>query len=116
MAEAGHDQQRLGRIYHYLITQFLNMGDPVRALDAGQRALALATSLDDVLLQVHTRFTLSRVYGDCGDYRQAADICRDIVTTITDDLLLQRFDALGLLASTSPGLCSLVPGGVGRIC
>jgi predicted ATPase/class 3 adenylate cyclase len=101
LAEAGHDQQRLGRIYHYLNTQYLNMGDPARALEAGQRALALATSLDDVLLQVHTRFTLSRVYGNCGDYRQAADICRDLVTTLTDASLLQRFDALGLLASTA---------------
>jgi tetratricopeptide (TPR) repeat protein len=72
----------------------------LRALEAGQRALALATSLDDVLFQVHTHFTLARVYGNCGDYRQAADICRGI-TTITDASLLQRFDALGLPASTS---------------
>jgi tetratricopeptide (TPR) repeat protein len=101
LAEAGHDQQRLGRIYYYLNTQFLNMGDPARALEAGQRALALATYLDDVALQISTRATLARVYGNCGDYRQAADICRDIVTTITDASLLQRFDALGLPASTS---------------
>jgi class 3 adenylate cyclase/tetratricopeptide (TPR) repeat protein len=103
LAEAGHDQQRLGRIYHALITQFLNMGDPARALEAGQRTLALATRLDDVSLQVHTRFTLARVYGNGGDYRQAADICGDIVTTITDASPLQRLDALGLLASTARG-------------
>ena len=52
LAEAGHDQQRLGLAYRYLITQFLNMGDPVRALEVGQRALALATRLDDVALQI----------------------------------------------------------------
>lgn len=103
LAEAGHDQQRLARLYYYLTTQFLNMGDPARALEAGQLALALATSLDDVLLQVHTRFTLARVYGNCGDYRQAADICRDLVTMITDASLLQRLDTLGFLASTARG-------------
>ena len=64
LAEAGHDQQRLGLAYRHLINHFLNMGDPVRALDVGQRALALATRLDDVALQLSTRFALARVYGE----------------------------------------------------
>ena len=64
LAEAGHDQQRLGLAYRQLINHFLNMGDPVRALDVGQRALALATRLDDVALQLGTRFALARVYGE----------------------------------------------------
>ena len=95
LAEAGHDQQRLGLAYRQLINHFLNMGDPVRALDVGQRALALATRLDDVALQLGTRFALARVYGDLGDYRQAVDLCRNIVATHTDDLLTQLFDTLG---------------------
>ena len=95
LAEAGHDQQRLGLAYRQLINYFLNMGDPVRALDVGQRALTLATRLDDVALQLSTRFTLARVYGDHGDYRQAVDLCRDIVATLTDDVLQQLPEALG---------------------
>ena len=71
------------------------MGDPARALEAGQRALALATRLDDVALQV------TRALPSHGSMAIVATIGRrrtsivDIVTTLTDDLLLQRFDALG---------------------
>jgi tetratricopeptide (TPR) repeat protein len=81
--------------YRQLTNYFINMGDPVRALDVGQRALALATRLDDVALQISTRFALARVYGDHGDYRQAADICRNVVATLTDDLLPRLSDTLG---------------------
>ena len=87
LAEASHDQPRLGRAYRHMIEQCLNMGDPARALDAGQRALALATRLDDVALQMSTRSTLARVYGNCGDFRQAVDLCRHVVATLTDDML-----------------------------
>jgi tetratricopeptide (TPR) repeat protein len=99
LAEAGQEHQRLGQAYNHLINLFLNTGDPVRALEVGQRALALATGLDDVALQIHTRFTLARVYGECGDHRQAVDICRHILATLTDAAFPQRFDALALLAS-----------------
>ena len=95
LAEAGHDQQRLGWAYRNLTNQFLNMSDPGRALDVGQRALALATSLNDVALQISTRFVLARVYGESGDSRQAVDIYRNIVATFTDDLLPQLFNSLG---------------------
>jgi predicted ATPase len=101
LAEAGHDQQRLGQAYSHLSNQFLNTGDPVRAIEAGQRALTLATHLDDVALQISTRFVLARVYGECGDYRQAVDICRHIVATLTDDVLPQLSDTLALPASTA---------------
>ena len=71
------------------------MGDPVRALDVGQRALVLATRIDDVALQINTRFALARVYGDHGDYWQAVELCRHIVATLTDDVLQQLPETLG---------------------
>jgi class 3 adenylate cyclase/tetratricopeptide (TPR) repeat protein len=95
LAEASHDQPRLGRAYLSMIEQFLNMDDPTRALDAGQRALALATRLDDVALQMSTCSTLARVYGNYGDYRQAVDICRHVVATLTDDVLPQLAQTVG---------------------
>jgi class 3 adenylate cyclase/tetratricopeptide (TPR) repeat protein len=95
LAEANHDQARLGRAYRSMIEQFLNMDDPARALDAGQRALALATRLDDVALQISTRATLARVYGNYGDYRQAVDICRHVVAALTDDVLPQLAETMG---------------------
>jgi class 3 adenylate cyclase/tetratricopeptide (TPR) repeat protein len=95
LAKASHDQVRLGRAYRSMIEQCLNMGDPARALDAGQRALALATRLDDVALQMSTRATLARVYGNRGDYRQAVDLCRHVVATLPDDMLPQLAEAVG---------------------
>jgi tetratricopeptide (TPR) repeat protein len=95
LAEANHGQARLGRAYRSMIEQCLNMDDPARALDASQRALALATHLDDVALQMSTRATLARVYGNYGDYRQAVDLCRHVVATLPDDMLPQLSEAVG---------------------
>jgi hypothetical protein len=49
LAEAGHDQQRLGRIYYSLITQFLNMSDPVRAIIGGDKSMFFRRHLLDDL-------------------------------------------------------------------
>jgi class 3 adenylate cyclase/tetratricopeptide (TPR) repeat protein len=95
LAEASHDQVRLAQAYRSLIEQFLNMGDPARALDAGQRALALATRLDDVALQMSTSASLARVYGNHGQYRQAVDLCHHVLAMLTDDMFPQLSETVG---------------------
>ena len=88
LAEAGHDQQRLGLAYSNLITHFLNIGDPGRALDIGQRALALAEELGMRPLQAHCQRGLGTLYARQGQRQQAhaalataIDLYRDMEMT-----------------------------------
>jgi tetratricopeptide (TPR) repeat protein len=80
---------------------FWHMGDLDRALVSGRRALALATTLDDVRLQVEINFTLGQVYYSLGEYRQAMDGLRRNVVALQGDLLQERFGFSGSLAAFS---------------
>ena len=62
MAEALHDRRRLGWVSAHLTVLFSQMGDQEQALASGQRALALAEALGDVVLQVRVMIQLGQVY------------------------------------------------------
>ena len=47
LARRLNDQRRLGRAFAYLAEYFRMTGEPVRAVESGERALALATALGD---------------------------------------------------------------------
>jgi DNA-binding SARP family transcriptional activator/tetratricopeptide (TPR) repeat protein len=74
VAEALDDQWRLGWVSNYLSEYFRTVSEHDRALAVGQRALAIATALGDVTLQVETRLRLGQVCHARGDYRAAADL------------------------------------------
>ena len=62
LAQALGDQHRLGWVAAYMTNQFWATGDPQRAVEVGQRALALAGTLGDAALQVVTHLFLGRAY------------------------------------------------------
>ncbi len=72
------------------------MSDLDRARESGQRALALATTLGDVGLQVHSEFLSGSVYYDLGDYGRALDCLRWNVASLEGDLIRERFGMTGL--------------------
>jgi class 3 adenylate cyclase/tetratricopeptide (TPR) repeat protein len=71
LAEALHDQGRLGRVYAGMSDYFWAMGDHDRALEYGQRALPIAAILGDGDLQIAANFMLGLVYRTLGDYHRA---------------------------------------------
>jgi tetratricopeptide (TPR) repeat protein len=73
--------------------------DPDRALTAGQRALAIAMTLEDIGLTVAVQHYLGGVYRSLGDYRQAVESFQKNVTCLQGALRQER---LGL-----PGLASV---------
>jgi tetratricopeptide (TPR) repeat protein len=87
LAEALHDQRRLGLVSASMTSFFYLMGDLNHALATGQRALAIAATVDDFRLQVQTNLYLGQVYCDLGDYRQAMDLLRRNVASLKGDLL-----------------------------
>jgi class 3 adenylate cyclase/tetratricopeptide (TPR) repeat protein len=101
LAEALHDQRRLGRACAYLTESFRLMGALDRAIDSGERALALATALGDFPLEVMATHFLGSAYHALGDYRRAVDCFRRNVASLTGDLIRERFGMTGLPALMS---------------
>jgi class 3 adenylate cyclase/tetratricopeptide (TPR) repeat protein len=91
LAEALHDQRRLGRVVAFMTESFRTRGEAKRALAFGQRAFVIAETLGDFALQVETHHHLGRVYQTLGDYRQAIACFRWNVESLGEALLLERF-------------------------
>ena len=101
LARSLHDQRRLGQAFAYLAEYFRPMGDSARAVESGERALALATALGDFALQVMATFFLGTAYSAMGEYRRAADYFSRNVAVLTGELCRQRFGMTGLPAVMS---------------
>jgi DNA-binding SARP family transcriptional activator len=96
LAESLGDRHRQARAYAYLLTNFRRMGDPDRAIEAGQRALALTEALGDVPFRVATNLFLGQTYESAGDYHRATDFLRrNVTSSVGDDLVHERFGLPG---------------------
>ena len=71
LAEALDDPYRLGWISAQLTHYFWSMRHLDRALEYGQRAVALAAPFDDIGLYATAHFDLAEVHYSLGHYRQA---------------------------------------------
>ena len=94
-----------------------NLGDPDGCLASAQRALALATALEDVGLRVGATNNLADVYWQLSDYRRAAEVFEEGMLNRT----CTHRAAAGALWDVSHPLrvcpCALgaVPGGAGGL-
>jgi tetratricopeptide (TPR) repeat protein len=95
------DHRRLGQI-HAAMTHLLGSeGDFGAAVQAGLRALTIATSLGDVPLQVWTGVGLGRVYYAQGDYRRGIQGTRQILDTLQRTPVDERFVQMSVLPSVA---------------
>jgi class 3 adenylate cyclase/tetratricopeptide (TPR) repeat protein len=99
LAERLGDPQRLGRIVSSLGFSLSVMGEHDRAIAAGQRALALATSSGAFDVQVVAQAYLGVTYYAAGDYRQTLDVAQRVMALLTGELLYERF-GLPILPAT----------------
>src|SRR5262249_50756798 len=107
LAERLGDDQRRGRIACYLCISFTAMGEHDRAIVAGQRALALATSSGTFDVQVVTQTHLGIAYYWAGDFRQGLDASRQVIALLTGELRSARFGLVVLPAVASRAYVSL---------
>ncbi len=82
IATALGDDRRRGRVSAYLANHFWWVGDPARALAAGERARDVATGLGDFTLRVSTTFYLGQIHHARGDYARALDCFRQAVDSV----------------------------------
>jgi len=101
LAETLGDHLRLGRVYADMSTHFWMMGDVDRAIDYGQRALALAATLGHVGLQAQAHLGLGRASYDAGDYARAVESLEWNVATLQGSLLYERAGTNGSIAASS---------------
>ena len=96
LAHVLDDRQRLGQVSVFMTEYFRMVSDLDQAVEFGQRALALATTLGDVGLQVVANFYVGAVYYDLGNYCQALDCLGWNVASLEGDLTRERFGMTGL--------------------
>jgi DNA-binding winged helix-turn-helix (wHTH) protein/tetratricopeptide (TPR) repeat protein len=96
LAEALGDSHRLGWVSAYLLAHFAQVGDPERALAAGQRALALATALGEHGLTVVAQHYLGGVYRSLGDYRRAVECFQTNVACLDGEIGQEHLGLPGL--------------------
>jgi tetratricopeptide (TPR) repeat protein len=114
LAERLGDPQRLGRIVSFLCFSFSVMGEHDRAIAAGQRALALATTSGAFDAQVNAQANLGVAYYAAGDYRQTLDVAQRMMAVLTGERLSKRFGLPtfpGLLGRGYVALCLAELGG-----
>ena len=95
-AQALDDQQRLGQLLWCMTEYFRVVGDYDRALESGERALAIASALEDFTIRVATSEHLGKVYHRLGDYRRAVDLLRWNVAFLQGERIYERFGMASL--------------------
>ncbi len=101
LAGALQDPRRLAWVATHMMTQSWTMGDPEPAVEAGQRALGIAGTVEDLALQVETTYRLGLAYWSLGDYRRATEFLTQTIESLQGALIHERFGLPGLPAATS---------------
>ncbi len=95
LAETLGDRRRLGRVGASMAHYFWLTGEHDHAVEAGRRALAVATALGDFALEVTTNYYLGLAYHSLGDYRRGAEILRRNVESLASDTQHESFGTAG---------------------
>ena len=82
VAETLHDSHRLGWTESSLSVYLTWVGAYDQAVEAGRRAIALATSHDNFAVHVRTVVHLGRIHYRLGDYHQALEVWRQALALL----------------------------------
>ena len=108
LAEGLGDQRRLGRVLGYLAVLYTVIGEPARAIEAGERACAIAEAVGDLGLRVVANYYLGNALWLSGDRRRAADTLRAAIGLLKKVPLDERFGLTGLPAVLARWLLAAV--------
>jgi tetratricopeptide (TPR) repeat protein len=101
LATALGDQHRLGWVFACMTNHFFLIGNQDRAVEFGQRALAIAEAGADLALQVETSYRLGQAYLALADYRRAIPCFERNMRCLEGDLSRERFGLSGFPAVLS---------------
>jgi class 3 adenylate cyclase/tetratricopeptide (TPR) repeat protein len=98
LAQGLADQRRLAWVSTYMTIHFSMIAQNEQGLASGQRAVAIATAVGDVRLQVVASAYLGQAEYRAGDYRLAADRLRRCAASLTGELVHERLGQAALPA------------------
>jgi class 3 adenylate cyclase/tetratricopeptide (TPR) repeat protein len=98
LAERIGDGRRLARVLNFQNSYYGLIGDPQRAIQAGQLALALPATHQDPALRAVTSYYTGVAYNKVGQYDRAAEILRSGMQNIEGEL---KYEQLGTAAILS---------------
>jgi class 3 adenylate cyclase/tetratricopeptide (TPR) repeat protein len=115
IAETLNDQRRLARTLSWLAYSYcITLGDNERAIETGERALAIGRALEDTPLQVLATFYLAYSRWYRGEYRQAIGGLRWILVNLQGELIHERFGMTGYPSVLARGLLAWCLSDVGE--
>jgi class 3 adenylate cyclase/tetratricopeptide (TPR) repeat protein len=94
------DEPRLARALAYRSTMHWEMGESDAAVEAGERAVAIAERVEDLGLQVVGQYSMAGAVRTLGDYPRAVTLLRRSLALAEDE---RRYETFGL-----PGLASVL--------
>ena len=94
------DERRLARALAYRTTMHWEMGESDAAVEAGERAVAIAARVEDLGLQVVGQYSMAGAVRTLGDYPRAVTLLRRSLALAEDE---RRYETFGL-----PGLASVL--------
>jgi tetratricopeptide (TPR) repeat protein len=94
LAERLGDDKRLGRVAGYLCIFFSGVDNHERAIAAGERALALATTSGAFDVQVVAQTYLGLAHHDMGEFQQARNLLEGARALLTGEFCYARFGQL----------------------
>src|SRR5712691_1556735 len=92
------DQRRLAWVFSFMCQYFRLVGDLDRAIESGQRALAIAETLGDIPLWIAMGTHLGPAYGATGDFRKATEILTKVVDALRENPSREDMGSAGLLS------------------
>jgi tetratricopeptide (TPR) repeat protein len=107
LARRQGDQRRLGWVATYMTIHFSMISQNNQGLASGQLAVALASAVDDVQLQIVASSYLGQAQYRAGEYRLAVERLRWCVGSLTGDLVRERLGQAAIPAVYSRTLLAL---------
>ncbi|MGZ8479477.1 MAG: ATP-binding protein [Candidatus Binatia bacterium] len=98
LAERIGDSRRLARVLNFQNSYYGLVGDPERAIEAGQRALAMPATQQDTALRAVTSYYTGVAYNKIAQYERAATVLRSGMQSVEGALRHQRFGTTVILS------------------
>ena len=96
LAESSGDTRRQGRVFSYLAQSFRLGGDYAGAIEAGQKAIEIGRSFDDLGIQAPANFHLGQAFFHLGDHGQAAEFQSNNIKMLSGELSKDRLGMAGI--------------------
>jgi len=109
-----NDSRRLGQISGFLSVHFRNLGAYDQAIAAAQRALALATAGEDLVLQALANLFLGATYWAQGYYQWSIDCLEQTVASLHGTQCYERFGQATLPAVQARAFLAACAAELGR--